>query len=472
MAPKNNRALQSALTMRDKAYSELVFNREFPGVQGALLDQKNNKRIKQQELKSKKRLLPMEIAALPAAERNEVLVERELARFDESQKLPRRAVKQEYLRKVEKSGDAAAEQYRAAKLKKLDDARAAKVAELEKKYPVNIENKVDEAAVSRYEKATAEEDAKLDALSSRLEAAKADKLKKTTAKLSKKNEKLKTKFDAANDRLKAMRPISDEEFGKGNILSIRNLKMYFSGIKAVDDLSFDIKQGEIFGLIGPNGAGKTTVFNCITQFYHPTGGDVYYRDPHGNIVALNDYKTTDVIKSGIVRTFQNIELVYWLSVLDNLLLGVHAFYRSSLADQFIHTTKLKREDNVFRQRAISILERLGIAAYKDMPPMGLPYGVLKKVELARTLMSNPRMIILDEPAAGLNDAETEDLTEIIRVIRDDFNCTIFLVEHDMNLVMNVCDTVCAISFGKMLAIGAPKEIQSDPLVQEAYLGTE
>ena len=115
---------------------------------------------------------------------------------------------------------------------------------------------------------------------------------------------------------------------------------------------------------------------------------------------------------------------------------------------------------------------LGIAAYKDMPPMGLPYGVLKKVELARTLMSNPRMIILDEPAAGLNDAETEDLTEIIRVIRDDFNCTIFLVEHDMNLVMNVCDTVCAISFGKLLAIGTPEQIQSDPLVQEAYLGTE
>jgi len=472
MAPRNNKALQNALTKRDKTHSELVFNREFPSVQNALLDQKNTKRLKQQELKSKKRLLPMEIAALPAAERNEVLSERELAKFDESQKLPRRAVKQEYLRKVEKSGETAAEQYRTAELKKLDDARAAKVSELEKKYPINIENKVDEAAVARYEQATAEEDAKMAALSSKLEAAKSAKVEKTTAKLTKKNEKLQAKFDAANAKLKTMSPISEEEFGEGNILSIRNLKMYFSGIKAVDDLSFDIKQGEIFGLIGPNGAGKTTVFNCITQFYHPTGGDVYYRDPHGNIVALNDYKTTDVIKSGIVRTFQNIELVYWLSVLDNLLLGVHAFYRSTLADQFIHTTKLKREDNVFRQRAISILERLGIAAYKDMPPMGLPYGVLKKVELARTLMSNPRMIILDEPAAGLNDAETEDLTEIIRVIRDDFNCTIFLVEHDMNLVMNVCDTVCAISFGKMLAIGAPKEIQSNPLVQEAYLGTE
>ena len=136
------------------------------------------------------------------------------------------------------------------------------------------------------------------------------------------------------------------------------------------------------------------------------------------------------------------------------------------------SAKLRREEDVFRQRALSILERLGIAQYKDMPPMGLPYGVLKKVELARTLMSNPRMIILDEPAAGLNDAETEELTEIIRLIRDDFHCTIFLVEHDMNLVMTVCDTVCAISFGKMLAIGTPEEIQNSPQVQEAYLGTE
>ncbi|MDD6160415.1 MAG: ATP-binding cassette domain-containing protein [Oscillospiraceae bacterium] len=472
MALRTNHAMQSTLKKRDKTYSELVFNREFPAVQDALLTRKNTKRLKQLELKGKKRLLPLEIEALPAAERNAVKTERELAAFDDSQNLPRRAVEQDYLRKVKKSGEEAAEQFRAGKLKKLDDARAAKVAELEKKYPANVENKVDPAAAAQYEKALAEEEAKLSALSAKLEGQRKEKLKKTEEKLNAKNVKLQARFDAANNALHARSPISEEDFGRDNILSVRNLKMYFSGIKAVDDLSFDIKQGEIFGLIGPNGAGKTTVFNCITQFYHPTGGDVYYRDSHGNIVALNDYKTTDVIKSGIVRTFQNIELVYWLSILDNLLLGVHAFYRSTLADQFLHTPKLKREDEVFRQRAISILERLGIAAYKDMPPMGLPYGVLKKVELARTLMSNPRLIILDEPAAGLNDAETEDLTEIIRVIRDDFNCTIFLVEHDMNLVMNVCDTVCAISFGKMLAIGTPEEIQSDPLVQEAYLGTE
>ncbi len=178
------------------------------------------------------------------------------------------------------------------------------------------------------------------------------------------------------------------------------------------------------------------------------------------------------MKTGISRTFQNLELVYWLSVMDNLLIGAHAFYRSTLADQFLHTARLKREEEVFRQRAARLLDRLGILAYKDAFPFGLPYGVLKKVELARTLMSDPQLIILDEPAAGLNEAETEQLEEIIRLIRDDFHCTIFLVEHDMNLVMNVCDTVCAMSFGKLLAVGTPREIQENQAVQEAYLGTD
>lgn len=292
------------------------------------------------------------------------------------------------------------------------------------------------------------------------------------ARLEKENAKLQAKFDTVSRQLQAASQQHEDAFGEGDILSVRDLKMYFSGIKAVDGLSFNIKQGEIFGLIGPNGAGKTTVFNCITQFYKPTAGEVLYRDRYDNVVPLTTYKTTEVIKAGISRTFQNLELVYWLPIMDNMLIGAHAFYRSTLGDQFIHTAKLRREEDVFRQRALSILERLGIAQYKDMPPMGLPYGVLKKVELARTLMSNPRMIILDEPAAGLNDAETEELTEIIRLIRDDFHCTIFLVEHDMNLVMTVCDTVCAISFGKMLAIGTPEEIQNSPQVQEAYLGTE
>ena len=472
MAPKNKNAILRAVNRRDRIHSNLVFNQEFPGVESLLLDQRNEKKLKREELKAKKRLLPLEIAALPQEEQAAVKLEYELAQLEEKQKLPRRAIQQTYLRKVKKEGEERARAYRDAELKKLDDALAAKKAQLQAVQSKGTSGKASPEAAARYEQAVKEEQTRLEQLRQKLEADKKRHLDSLTGKLQAQNKKYQAKFEATNQQLRAMSPVSEEEFGKDNILSVRDLKMYFSGIKAVDGLNFDIKQGEIFGLIGPNGAGKTTVFNCITQFYRPTGGEVYYRDRFDNIVSLTDYKTPDVIKAGIARTFQNIELVYWLSIMDNLLIGVHAFYRSTLGDQFVHSGKLKREEDVFRQRAISILDRLGILAYKDMPPMGLPYGVLKKVELARTLMSNPRMIILDEPAAGLNDAETEDLTEVIRLIRDDFHCTIFLVEHDMNLVMNVCDTICAISFGKMLAIGTPEEIQNSPLVQEAYLGTE
>lgn len=472
MAPKSNRTMQRSVSERDKLHSTLTFNQEFPTVEERLIDQKNDQRLKQQELRSKKRLLPLEIAALPEAERNEVLRERELAAFKEKQVLPRRAVKQASLRKAKKEGEQAAQAYQAAELKKLDDEAAAKQAELERKYPSGGSTVAPADAVAAYNQALKEETAKMQVLQQQLSEKKRKRLKAITTKLTRQNTKLQARFDTLSKQLRANSEQYEQDFGKDDILSVRDLKMYFSGIKAVDGLSFNIKQGEIFGLIGPNGAGKTTVFNCITQFYKPTGGEVYYRDRYDDVVPLIAYKPTDIIKAGIARTFQNLELVYWLSILDNMLIGVHAFYRSTLADQFVHSSRLRQEEDVFRHRAIEILERLGIAQYKDMPPMGLPYGVLKKVELARTLMSNPRMIILDEPAAGLNDAETEELTEIIRLIRDDFHCTIFLVEHDMNLVMNVCDTVCAISFGKMLAIGTPEEIQNSPAVQEAYLGTE
>lgn len=472
MAPKNNATLQRVVNQRDKLHSTLVFNREFPAVERELIEKKNQKLLERQLLKSKKRLLPLEIAALPEAERNALLREREMDAFEKKQVMPRREVEQTFLRKSKKEGQEAAGQYRQQALKKLDDAAAAKRAELERKYPVTDSNEIQSKAVEEYNKASEEEAKKLETLRRQLVEKKERRLSALNDKLERQNLRLQGKFDAVSQQLKAASQEHEKHFADDSILSVRDLKMYFSGIKAVDGLSFDIKQGEIFGLIGPNGAGKTTVFNCITQFYKPTGGEIYYRDRYDNVVPLISYNTTDVIKAGISRTFQNLELVYWLPVLDNLLIGTHAFYRSTLGDQFIHSAKLRREEDVFRQRAISILERLGIAQYKDVPPMGLPYGVLKKIELARTLMSNPRMIILDEPAAGLNDAETEELTEIIRLVRDDFHCTIFLVEHDMNLVMNICDTVCAISFGKMLAIGTPEEIQNSPQVQEAYLGTE
>lgn len=256
------------------------------------------------------------------------------------------------------------------------------------------------------------------------------------------------------------------------LLSLQSLKMQFGGLVAVNNLSFDVKRGEIFGLIGPNGAGKTTVFNCITQFYKPTSGKIYYRGSNGVTHLLNTIPVHDIIRHGIVRTFQNVELVWELSVLDNLLVASTSQYRSGLLDQFIHSPRLSREEQAMREKASSILDKLGLTSYKHLSPYGLPYGIMKTIELARTLMCDPELIILDEPAAGLNDAETVALAHTIQSIRQNYKTTIFLVEHDMGLVMSTCDTVCAISFGKLLGIGTPSEIQKNPAVKEAYLGVD
>ena len=246
--------------------------------------------------------------------------------------------------------------------------------------------------------------------------------------------------------------------------------MQFGGLKAVDNLSFKVKEGEIFGLIGPNGAGKTTVFNCITQFYKPTAGTLHFLEKTGNTISLTDYVVHDVIKKGIVRTFQNVEVIKEVSVLDNLLIAGHTKYHANLIDQFLHLPILKKEELAMKQKALEVLDFMGLSMYKDWYAMALPYGVLKKVEIARTLMNEPQLIILDEPAAGLNDTETAELTKLIRKIQDKYHCTILLVEHDMGLVMDICDTICAISFGKLLAIGTPSEIQANKNVQAAYLG--
>ncbi len=256
------------------------------------------------------------------------------------------------------------------------------------------------------------------------------------------------------------------------VLSVENLSIAFGGLKAVDDLSFQIKEKEIFGLIGPNGAGKTTVFNCITQFYKPDSGNIYFRDKEDKLVNLLDYPVHDIIRLGLVRTFQNVELIGELSILDNVLVGAHIDFESNILSQALNLPKARKEEKTLRDMATEILRKLDLEERKDMLAGGQPYGVLKKVELARTLMANPKVIILDEPAAGLNDTETKELAQTIKKISIDFNCSIFLVEHDMRLVMDVCDTVCAISFGKFLAIGNTKEIQENKDVQIAYLGTD
>ena len=254
------------------------------------------------------------------------------------------------------------------------------------------------------------------------------------------------------------------------VLEIKNLSMYFGGLKAVDDLSFEIYDKEIVGLIGPNGAGKTTVFNCITQFYKEDEGEIYFINKEDKRINLNELKLTKVIDQGLVRTFQNIELVKDLSIIDNVLIGAHNQYKSDIIAHIFKTPRARREEKALRNKAIEVLKFLKLDHLKDFYAHGQPYGILKKIEIARTLMCDPKLIILDEPAAGLNESETKELSELIYQIRDNYQCSILLVEHDMGFVMDVCDRICAISFGKYLAMGTPSEIVASPIVQEAYLG--
>lgn len=290
-------------------------------------------------------------------------------------------------------------------------------------------------------------------------------IEKEKAKLSAKMEKL-----LARMKEEKAKYITDKKLPQDVILSVKGLKMYFGGLKAVDDLDFDVKKGEIFGLIGPNGAGKTTVFNCITQFYKPTAGELLFENREGEVITLTDYKVHDIILNGIARTFQNVEVVKEVTVLENLLIAATRKYTSGLFTQMLHLPKLKREEKAMRAKADKVLKYMDLLAYRDRLCWGLPYGVLKRVEIARALMTNPQLIILDEPAAGLNESETTELANMINKIRKDYDCTILLVEHDMSLVMNVCDHICAISFGRKLAYGTPVEVQSNKQVQEAYLG--
>ena len=457
---------------RDRVFGEYNYNNRYLTFLEREIDAKDEKKLNQLELASRKRLLPLEMEATPKAKVNKELREQELAEFVKKQSLPRRAVEQSAKRKTAKAGEQAGDDYRKAKLAVLDKKLADFTAQLYAKYPEVDEANASNAAVQVYKAATAEEAKKRQDLEAALAFEKAALLKKAGLGVSKKEAKLKASLDALNKELAGQYAGNNAALEDGLIMRLTGVKMHFQGIKAVDDLSFDIKEGDIFGLIGPNGAGKTTLFNCITQFYKATEGTILYRDRFGNVVNLGDYKSHDVASTGIVRTFQNLAMVPLISVFENLMIGAHIYYNSSLVHQFLDTKKLKYEEKANRAKALDVLERLNLLEYKDYLPAGLSYGILKKMELARTLMSDPRLIILDEPAAGLNDAETEELAEVIRKIRDDFNCTIFLVEHDMNLVMSVCDTVCAISFGKKLAIGTPQEIQNDTVVQQAYLGEE
>ncbi|MDY0010463.1 MAG: ABC transporter ATP-binding protein [Candidatus Izemoplasmatales bacterium] len=400
----------------------------------------------------------------------ETFISEKIKKIEERFYWKKRALKASFSRKKEKAQDKTIlEKAFNEKSLVLDNELNQEINDLRAKYANNIDNQeqysleVKTLEIRTTDKIKEIERKSVDNLEDYQEKT-GNKLKRLEKQASFFRDKLFSLADNAN--------IKDYGLEEGVILKLDNLTMRFGGLVAVDHLSFDVKEGEIFGLIGPNGAGKTTVFNCITKFYKPSEGKMYFRKNKIDTVFLNEYKVHQIIKQGIVRTFQNVELIWELSVIDNLLVAAHTLFKTGFFGQLLHTRKLHQEELVLRKKAENVLLKMGLFAYKDSYPLGLPYGILKKIELARTLMVEPKMIILDEPAAGLNDAETLELAKIIKMIRDEEKVTIFLVEHDMGLVMDICDTVCAISFGKKLAIGTPKEIQENKLVRDAYLGEE
>lgn len=250
------------------------------------------------------------------------------------------------------------------------------------------------------------------------------------------------------------------------VLEVKNMTKNFGGISALTDVSFSINEGDIFGLIGPNGAGKTTMFNMITNIFEPTSGEIIFKGE--NITGLKPFKITE---KGICRTYQNIRLFSQMSALNNVMVGGHSQTRSGVFSSVFRTKTQRNEEKMLQEKAEELLDLVGLLEHKDTIAENLAYGQQRRLEIARALASNPKLLLLDEPAAGMNEKETDSLYDLIKMVQSR-GITVLIIEHDMPLVMKLCDRIAVLNFGEKLAEGTPEEIQNNEAVIEAYLGKE
>lgn len=255
------------------------------------------------------------------------------------------------------------------------------------------------------------------------------------------------------------------------ILEVKNMTMDFGGLRAIDNLNLFINKGEIVALIGPNGAGKTTFFNCITGIYTPTSGDVLI-NPQGKQERINGLNTNVVTRKGLARTFQNIRLFTSMTVLENVMVGCHAVTKTGVIGAIFRGKATQAEEKFIVEKSYEILKKIGLEKYVDELAINLPYGAQRLLEIARAMATDPFLLLLDEPAAGMNPQETDELDELILKIRDEEGITILLIEHDMKLVMSLSERIYVVDYGKKIGEGVPEEIRNNPMVIKAYLGEE
>lgn len=251
------------------------------------------------------------------------------------------------------------------------------------------------------------------------------------------------------------------------ILETKDLGIQFGGLKAVDGLNIKIEKGQLYGLIGPNGAGKTTVFNLLTGVYHPTNGSFFFDNEE-----IKGASPVSINKKGIARTFQNIRLFGDMSVIDNVKVGFFNSYKYNMAEGILRIGRYKQQEKEYHKKAMEILEVFGIDGESKLLASNLPYGKQRKLEIARAMATNPKLLLLDEPAAGMNPNETTELMETIRFVRDNFDMTILLIEHDMKLVSGICEELTVLNFGTVLAQGKTSAVLNDPKVITAYIGED